>query len=144
MRLGVVILGASVYDHDPKNNNFRFANSAKAFAQLFHNHEDFIEDCQSEVLDLYDKPLDKGDLIKRIADFINLKNFDDLILYYCGHGIPPTPRRPYSVLLRTTHPDYVSNTALSFQGLIDDLEACLFRKKVFVVIDSVLLRCRAF
>ena len=75
-KLGVVVFGASIYDHDCQLNNPRFANSAKEFKRITADPE-ILAGFQTETLDLYNNQL--GDTIPLTLG--NLASLQTLRLY---------------------------------------------------------------
>jgi len=118
--LGLVLLGASQYEHHKELNNPRFANSSREFRKLATDAEINL-DRTTEVLDLYNKPLLPSDVATRVTDFI-AKDFDDFIVYYCGHGDVGRREGDYRVFLRQSHRNRRHGTLLHIAGLIHDIQ----------------------
>jgi hypothetical protein len=135
-KLGVVIFGASVYDNHRELNNPRFANSAKEFKKLLADSEIFA-DCKTEkILDLYNEPDSPSDTLIKIADFVDDKKLDNIIIYYCGHGDIPREKNEYRVFLRKSKRDLRHATLLNMIGLIRDVQRIADRRKIYFVLDS--------
>ena len=130
-RIGVIILGASVYDHHPDFCNSRFENSAREFRKLFADRR-VIAEGASKFLYLYDKNHSPSETTKRISEFLDAA-FEYVVIYYCGHG--DLPRKGYRVFLRGSQRD-LRGTLLDVPQLIEDLQKKLARRKVFIIVDA--------
>ncbi|GGF74848.1 hypothetical protein GCM10007301_38410 [Azorhizobium oxalatiphilum] len=137
-QIGVVILGASTYDYWHSLDDPRFAASAKAFRRLFTHagtlggnvHE------QAQILDLYDSPASADDITSQIVEFVAQSDFDDVIIYYCGHGFISADRKGYCVTLRRTKELTKTSSSLLVRNLAHDLDEHLIGKRTFIVFDS--------
>ena len=134
-RLGVIVLGASTYDHWHALDNPRFANSANEFKRFISDRSVFGES-NIQFLDLFDQRVSQAEVSPKIVEFLSETKFDDVVIYYCGHGIFSRDRKSYFVCLRGTQEKTSSSTALRIGGLADDLEESLIGKRVFVVLDA--------
>jgi hypothetical protein len=135
-RLGVIILGASKYDHWKSLDNPRFAESAKEFRELLTD-EAVIGKREVRVLSLFDEPHPPDKVTIDIINFLSEAEPDDVVLYYCGHGdLTLKERREYFVYLRGTQNIAIPATALKISDLAENLERYLIGKRVFVVLDA--------
>src|SRR4051794_18311833 len=94
--IGIVLLGASIYEHHSDFGNSRFANSAREFRKLCTDRK-LIAEGFPKVLNLFDKTHSPSDTTTRISEFLS-GDFEYIIIYYCGHG--DYPRKGYRVFLR--------------------------------------------
>jgi hypothetical protein len=132
-KLGVVIFGASVFDHHPNLDNPRFLRSAREFQKLFRENV-VLADRRPRLLDLFDKPFSPSETIIKITDFVS-SNLDTIVVYYCGHGDAPRDRE-YRVFLRKSQRKRRSGTLLDIPGLILDIERISAQKQIFFVLDA--------
>ncbi|WP_029003464.1 caspase family protein [Azorhizobium doebereinerae] len=136
-QLGVIILGASTYDYWQSLSDPRFAASAKAFRRLFAHGGALGEaGAAAQVLDLYDSPASADDITSQIVEFVAESEFDDVILYYCGHGFISADRKGYCVTLRRTKELTKTSSSLLVRNLAHDLSEHLIGKRTFIVFDS--------
>jgi hypothetical protein len=133
-KLGVVVFGASVYDNHKELNNPRFASSAKAFKGIISDLN-ITRGRETEILDLYNKSLLPNDVATQITDFIG-RDYEDFIVYYCGHGDVGRRDGDYRVLLRQSNRHRRHNTLLHIVGLIHDVQGALDRKRVYFILDA--------
>ena len=133
-KLGVVLFGASTYDNHHDLNNPRFANSAKQFMMTISNPE-IIPDCNVTSLDLYDDPALPSETLVKITDFVS-QDFDNVIIYYCGHGDVALKSREYRVFLRKSKKTLRNTTMLDVNGLINDVQGISAQKTVYFVLDA--------
>ena len=133
-KLGVVVFGASTYDNHRNLNNPRFANSIKAFKKAIAD-PNITRGRETEILDLYNKPLLPNDVATQIADFVG-RDYEDFIVYYCGHGDVGRREGDYRVLLRQSNRNRRHSTLLHIAGLIHDVQGALERKRVYFVLDA--------
>src|SRR5262249_18633689 len=135
-RLGVIILGASKYDHWKLLDNPRFAESAREFRELLTD-EAVVGKREVRVLSLFDESYPPHKVTIDIIKFLSDEEPDDIVLYYCGHGdLTLKERREYFVYLRGTQDIAIPTTALKISDLADALEPSLIGKRVFVVLDA--------
>ena len=133
-RIGIVILGASIYDNHELLGNIRFANSAREFKKVCGDAR-FISEATPKVLNLFEKSISPSDVTKRIADFLRTE-FEYILIYYCGHGdIPRKKGGGYRVFLRGSKKE-LRSTLLNVSDLIGDLTKLFINRKVFVVLDA--------
>jgi hypothetical protein len=139
-KLGVIILGASQFDYldsEPERTeplgDPRFAESARQFHELFKG-EIVVGKPETKILDLYNYAISPSEMSNKVLDFANSRSFDDLIIYFCGHGVVPL-RMDYVGYLRLTKEDRPGATALQLKTLLRDLSNTLFGKqtRVFTV-----------
>jgi hypothetical protein len=83
-KFGVVVFGASIFDHHAHLSNPRFKKSAEEFQRVIADPK-ILSDCEIETLDLYDQALSVDQTLDRIWDF-TAKDYQDIVIYYCGHG----------------------------------------------------------
>jgi hypothetical protein len=133
-KLGVVIFGASKYDNHRELNNPRFAHSAQQFLKTISDPE-IVPDCIVSSLDLYDEPYRPGETLEKITDFVS-RDFDIVIVYYCGHGDVALKAREYRVFLRKSKKNLRATTMLDVNGLINDVEGISTQKTVYFVLDA--------
>src|SRR5262245_47884593 len=103
--LGIILFGASIYDHHANLSNTRFAHSARAFQEIFSDPT-IIEECDAKVLNLFDQQISPSDLTTQVSEFLSASNFHDVILYYCGHGHVPLGKKSFCVFLRTSRKEF--------------------------------------
>jgi hypothetical protein len=133
-RLGIVLFGANVFDNHKELNNPRFANSAKELRKILTD-QSINRGRETEVLDLYNKPLLPNDAASKIIDFVG-KDYDDFIVYYCGHGDVGRREGDYRVFLRPSNRIRRHNTLLHIAGLIHDVQGIPERKRVYFILDA--------
>ncbi|MEA2950941.1 MAG: hypothetical protein QOJ96_461, partial [Alphaproteobacteria bacterium] len=133
-KLGVVIFGASKYDNHRELNNPAFALSAQQFLKTISDPK-IIPDCTVSSLDLYDEPYRPGETLEKITDFVS-RDFDIVIVYYCGHGDVALKAREYRVFLRKSKKNLRATTMLDVNGLINDVEGISTEKTVYFVLDA--------
>jgi hypothetical protein len=133
-KLGVVIFGASKYDNHRELNNPRFANSAQQFLKTISDPE-IVPDCSVTSLDLYDQPALPTETLVKITDFVS-RDFECVIIYYCGHGDVALKAREYRVFLRNSKKNLRATTMLDVNGLINDVEGISSQKTVYFVLDA--------
>lgn len=134
--LGVIILGASTYDHWHELDDPRFAASASAFRTFVARPGAVLTDGVPRILDLYNLSLSASDITGQIIDFASESEIDDLIVYYCGHGFLSNDRSSYFVSLRNTRERTRTSSSLKVRDLAQDLEEHLIGKRTFVIFDS--------
>jgi hypothetical protein len=134
-QLGIVIFGASFYDFWPALDNTQFANSAREFEEALTDRS-LIGDRDTYVLNLFDERLSPSDITNQIVDFVSDSKFEDIILYYCGHGSLTGDRKTYMVCLRTTREKTRASTGLKLRDLAHDLDEHLYGKRLHVVLDA--------
>ncbi|MEO6380891.1 MAG: hypothetical protein ABIO35_02525, partial [Nitrobacter sp.] len=133
-KLGVVVFGASTYDHHGGLNNPHFLNSANEFKKVMTDSK-IVSNFDVTLLDLYDLPLSFSDTVKNIITFIKGNAHDDLIVYYCGHGDIGVRDDDYRVLLRSS--DLTSRaTLLEVILLIHDVSQLAYDKRCYFVLDA--------
>jgi hypothetical protein len=133
--LGVAILGASTYDNHPDDNNPRFKRSAEVFREAITN-PNIIGERKHKVLYLFDRRYSQETIVKQIAKFVAKGNFDDVIIYYCGHGVVPLNSKKYIVQLRTTDRSAINSSGLKIGDLMHDLDRALLAKRTLLVLDA--------
>lgn len=134
-RLGLIILGASRYDHHPELDDVKYTRSAQAFRELFSDRT-LLESYRIETLDRYDRPLLPGTLAMDILQFIKSERFDDLILYHCGHGCISRTNGKFYGYLRSTQDLAEAFTALSANELFGTIEHLIPETQALFVIDA--------
>ncbi|WP_244065617.1 PAN domain-containing protein [Bradyrhizobium sp. Ce-3] len=89
---------------------------------------------ETTTLDLYDQPLSFSETVDKIIAFIR-NTFDDVIVYYCGHGDLGLRSDDYRVLLRTSDRT-LRATLLEIALLIHDVARLAQDKRVYFVLDA--------
>lgn len=134
-RLGIVLFGANTFDNHKELNDRRFAHSAKELRKVLTD-QSINRGRETEVLDIYNKPLLPNDAASRIIDFIGGKDCDDFIVYYCGHGSIGLRDGDYRVLLRQSNRIRRHNSLLHIKGLIQDIQGIPEPKRVYFILDA--------
>ncbi|KIZ44037.1 MULTISPECIES: PAN domain-containing protein [Rhodopseudomonas] len=132
-KLGVVVFGASTYEFHPELFNERFANSAREVASILADPT-IVADREVEVLNLFDQPLNPGEVEIRIHDFV-AQDKHDYVVYYCGHGDVGRREGDYRIFLRSSRRDRRNGSLLDIVGLIRDLQVNAAQKRVYFVLD---------
>jgi hypothetical protein len=132
-KLGVVLFGASKYDSDRRLNNIRFARSAEEFGKITADAR-IIPGARTGVLDIYDKPLSVNETLDSIMDFVG-RDYDDIIIYYCGHGDVGLREGDYRLFLRSSNRER-RYTLLDIGLLIQDVTRLATNKRVYFVLDA--------
>lgn len=133
-KLGVVIFGASSFDNHQDLNNPRFASAVKEFKKVICDAT-LTRGRDTHILDLYNKPLLPSDVVTKITDFIG-NDYDDFIVYYCGHGDVGRREGDYRVFLKLSNRHRRNGTLLHIAGLIRDVQVTLERKRVYFILDA--------
>lgn len=141
--LGVVILGASKFDYldseqeggEPLGNP-RFAESARLFHEMFEG-EVVVDKPRTEILDLFDRIDPPNEIMTKVSEFASHGNFDDLVVYFCGHGVIPLHMNYIGYLRRTKKPG-LNATALKIKDLLRDLSDSVAGRniRIFTVLDA--------
>src|SRR6185312_13173503 len=121
-KFGVVVFGASIFDHHAHLSNPRFKKSAEEFQR------------EIETLDLYDQALSVDQTLDRIWDF-TAKDYQDILIYYCGHGNVGLRDGDYRVFLRRSDRER-SHSLLNIVTLINDVKKRAQSKRVYFVLDA--------
>jgi hypothetical protein len=132
-KFGVVIFGASIFDHHAHLTNPRFKKSAEEFQRVISDPK-ILSDCEIETLDLYDQALSVDQTLDRIWDF-TAKDYQDIIIYYCGHGNVGLRDGDYRVFLRRSDRER-SHSLLNIVTLINDVKKRAQSKRVYFVLDA--------
>ena len=93
-----------------------------------------LSDCEIETLDLYDQALSVDQTLDRIWDF-TAKDYQDILIYYCGHGNVGLRDGDYRVFLRRSDRER-SHSLLNIVTLINDVKKRAQSKRVYFVLDA--------
>ncbi|MFO1109673.1 MAG: PAN domain-containing protein [Bradyrhizobium sp.] len=132
-RLGVIIFGAGIFDFHSDLNNPSFVSSAREFKKTIAETK-IATECETETLDLYNKPLSVSETHDKVLDFVG-KEFDDIIVYYCGHGDVGLREGDYGVFLRKSNRER-RHTLINVPTLIKSVKRAAYRKRVYFIIDA--------
>ena len=132
-KFGVVVFGASIFDHHAHLSNPRFKKSAEEFQRVIADPQ-ILSDCEIETLDLYDQALSVDQTLDRIWDF-TAKDYQDILIYYCGHGNVGLRDGDYRVFLRRSDRER-SHSLLNIVTLINDVKKRAQSKRVYFVLDA--------
>jgi hypothetical protein len=134
-KLGVILFGASDFEHYSDLANPAFLFSARAFQTVLSNPRFSLFDHGVEVLDLFDAPDDPRGLFTKVRDFIRVyPDLSDVLVYYCGHGCFLNDHS-YLLLLRGTDPDMAEFTGLQPRFMRNQFERHLAARRLFLVLD---------
>jgi hypothetical protein len=137
-KLGIIVLGASRFEHYNNLSNSAFSASAEAFRKAMLSHSTALFQEPIEFLDLFDATDGPQSIFSNVREFSRAHpDLTDVVFYYCGHG-HFLRDRTYMMLLRSANPDEPEYTGLLPRFMRSQLEHHLATRRLFLILDAAL------
>ena len=85
-KIGLVILGASEFDHYPKLRRKAFRNACKRVKDFFLDADKGPGLSERTIFEAFDLDAEKKEILSRMQRFIDNTRIEELFLYLCSHG----------------------------------------------------------
>lgn len=134
-KAGLIILGCNEGNHSiltESTNNRTLKRSYEDFRNYFLND---LEVPVNNIFDLYNSKKNVISLLIAIEEFLSNNDFNDIFIYYVGHGFVKTRNYSFGFLISDTTNELEFRTVLEFKKLNSSISRYSKGMRVFYIID---------
>lgn len=143
-KIGLIILGASEYDHVPEHGCKAFKKAREAVKSYFLDCELGLGLSDRTIFDGFDMDAEKHEVLFRLYKFVENTRIDDLFIYISSHGTFDNDRLKIC-LKKSRNMDnndmdtFVDNgdweSYIDFENLVERIRMKTSSKRIFCIVD---------
>lgn len=130
-KTGLIVLGASEFNHEPELNRKVFRNARDAAISYFRSPSKGLGVHGKNIFDGFNQDVSKGDLILKIDQFLSERELADVFIYICSHGV--SQESILRFFLASSTPDD-EDTWVNFERFLDRIEQTALCR-IYCVVD---------